>query len=52
MMEYTLKLTAHDLGVLSAALGELPYKAAAPLVAKINRQIVEQEKKPEGKEDC
>ena len=32
------------IGILSAALGELPYKVAAPLVADINRQIYEMQK--------
>ena len=31
------------IGILSAALGELPYKVAAPLVADINRQIFERQ---------
>ena len=32
------------IAILSAALGELPYKVAAPLVADINRQIFEKQK--------
>lgn len=36
-----LSFTAEELTVLSAALGEIPYRAAAPLIASINRQIQE-----------
>lgn len=42
-MEYTIKLSEQDFPALSAALGELPYRVAAPLVEKINRQIAEQQ---------
>lgn len=51
-MEYTLKLTAADLSILSAALGEMPFKVVAPLVGKINAQIAEQEKPAKGKGEC
>ena len=47
-MEYSVKLTEQELGILSAALVELPFKAAAPLIANINRQIAEQDKRREG----
>lgn len=30
--------------ILSAAIGELPYKVAAPLAADINRQIFEKQR--------
>ncbi len=43
-MEYSIKLTEQELNILSAALVELPFKVAAPLVAKINQQIAEQQK--------
>lgn len=42
-MEFMLKLTQQDLNILSIALGEMPYKIAAQLIAKINSQISEQE---------
>ena len=41
-MNYLIKLTEQDLKVLSAALSEMPYKVAAPLVAKIGKQLDEQ----------
>ena len=47
--EYVLKLTPQDLQVLNQALGELQYKLAAPLIAKINKQIKEQENDPSSK---
>ena len=44
-MEYIIKLTEQDLQILSAALGEIPFKIAAPLVDKLNKQIAEQQTK-------
>lgn len=43
-MENTVSLILdnNDLQVLNAALGELPFKFAAPLVGKINNQIAQQ----------
>ena len=38
-MEHTIKLTAQQLQVISAALCEMPYRMAAPVVDAINRQI-------------
>ena len=38
-MEYVVKLDEKDIPVLSAALVELPYRIAAPLIDKINRQL-------------
>ena len=46
-MEYKITLTEQELSILSAALVELPFKIAAPLVERINRQIAEQRKKEE-----
>lgn len=42
-MEYKITLTEQDLQILSAALGEIPFKIAAPFVEKINKQIAEQQ---------
>ena len=42
-MEYKITLTEQDLQILSAALGEIPFKIAAPLVEKLNKQIAEQQ---------
>jgi prophage tail gpP-like protein len=39
MNDYKIVLTAADLQVLNAALMEMPYKIAAPLVHKVNAQI-------------
>jgi hypothetical protein len=44
-MEYKIILTEQDLQVLSAALGEIPFKIAAPLIEKINKQLAEQQVK-------
>ena len=34
-----LELTQEQLQIIGAALNELPYRVAAPLIAEINRQI-------------
>lgn len=47
--EYVFRLGAGDLQILSAALGELPYKMAAPLVDKLNAQVAAQ--RPGGSSD-
>ena len=39
MNTHTLELDDNDLTVLNMALGEAPYRLAAPLIAKINQQI-------------
>ena len=44
----TIVLNKKMLGVLDAALSEMPYRVAAPVVAELNRQIAEQiAQKPE-----
>jgi len=43
-MKYTLELTQEQLQVIAAALQELPFKHAAPLVAEINKQVSGQNK--------
>lgn len=51
-MEFTLRFTAQDMEILNLAIGEIPFKLAAPLVAKINKQISEQQQSAdEGKEN-
>lgn len=45
-MEYKIAFTEQDLAVLNAALGEMPFKHSAPLIAKINHQIAEQQDDP------
>lgn len=47
-MEHTLNLTDQDLAVVSSALVELPFRVAAPLIAKINQQIAETAKEDGG----
>lgn len=44
-MEYKITLTEQDLQILSAALGEIPFKIAAPFIEKLNNQIAEQQVK-------
>jgi hypothetical protein len=39
MKTVTLTFTQEQLQVLNAALGEVPYRVAAPLIASINSQI-------------
>lgn len=53
MTSFTLTFTEQEMQTLNDAIGELPFKRAAPLVQSINRQIMEQqaanEKAGEGK---
>jgi hypothetical protein len=46
-MTYTITLTQEQWAVVGAALAEMPFKHAAPVVAEINRQAAEQQNKPE-----
>ena len=46
-MTYKIELTEQDLQILSAALGEIAFKIAAPLVDKLNKQITEQQQPKE-----
>ena len=43
-MTYTITLTQDQLQIIAAALGELPMKIAAPVVAELNKQITGQMK--------
>lgn len=46
--EYILKLTPTDLGAIDRALQEMPFRLAAPLIAKINAQIqAQQQQRPQ-----
>jgi hypothetical protein len=40
---FNLKLTPEQLQVISAALSEMPYRLAAPLIDEINRQLRQQQ---------
>jgi hypothetical protein len=42
MKTITLTLTQEQLHILNAALGDVPYRVAAPLIANINNQIQRQ----------
>lgn len=42
----TLKLTPEQLNIIGQALGEIPYRAAAPVIRVIEAQIAEQTKQP------
>jgi hypothetical protein len=42
MKSITLTFTQEQLQVLNAALGEVPYRVAAPLIVSINSQIQRQ----------
>lgn len=51
-MKYQLTLTEHQLGVIDAALQDLPFRVAQPLIAALNRQLEEQKEcNPEGHSD-
>lgn len=39
---FTLTFTQKQMQVINAALNEIPFKHAAPLIAEINKQIQEQ----------
>jgi hypothetical protein len=45
MKTVTLTFTQEQLQILNAALGEVPYRVAAPLIASINAQIHDQVEK-------
>jgi hypothetical protein len=42
MNQITLTFTQEQLQVLNSALGDVPYRVAAPLIASINSQIQRQ----------
>lgn len=51
-MKYQLTLTEHQLGVIDAALQELPFRLAQPLISDLNRQLEDQRQcNPEGTND-
>lgn len=50
MSAITLKFTKEQLQVLNAALLEVPYRLAAPLISSINSQIQQQFNKREDDE--
>ena len=51
-MKYQLTLTDHQLGVIDAALQELPFRVAQPLIAALNQQLEDQRQcNPEGQKD-
>ena len=41
--EYTIKLTAQQLDVIGAGLGDQPFNKAAPLINKLRQQVIEQQ---------
>jgi hypothetical protein len=50
-MTYTITLTQEQWAVIGAALAEMPFKHAAPVVAELNKQVAEQREKAEEKAD-
>jgi hypothetical protein len=48
MNTITLTFTQEQLQILNAALGEIPYRIAAPLIGSINSQIQRQFDQREG----
>jgi len=51
LKNYELKLTIFDLRVINDALLQLPYRIVAPLIDKINAQIVEIQKREKEQEE-
>lgn len=43
MTDYTIKLTTEQLNVIGVALLELPGKVCNPVIAEINKQVIEQQ---------
>ena len=46
-----LELTQEHLQIIGAALAELPFRVAAPVIEEINRQIAEQQRPQEAPAD-
>jgi hypothetical protein len=44
---FNFTLTNEEVQLLGALLGEHPYKQVAPLLAKLNQQMIEQQQKPQ-----
>ncbi len=51
MQTFTVQLTIEQWQIIGAALGDMPFKTAAPLVAELNKQIAEQ-RKPQAVSDA
>ena len=49
---FWLEVDQNELAVISQALGDLPYKLAAPLVMKLNAQLAVQSKIVENKDEA
>lgn len=47
--EYTVKLTANEWAVIAAALGEVPFRIADPVVTKLRVQLKSQDKQSSDK---
>ena len=43
-MTYTLTLTQEQINTIAAGLGELPFKASAPVIQELQKQIQAQTK--------
>lgn len=48
MKEYEIKLKPEEVSVVGQALASLPYGQVAALIAKIQAQVIEQEKATDG----
>lgn len=44
--EFNITITGADYAAIDAAIKKLPYEVAAPLLAKLEHQIIEQIQKP------
>ena len=44
---YTLTLSDEQMQIIGAALAELPFRVAAPVISEINKQLAAQQPKPE-----
>lgn len=50
-MEYVLRFNEQQMQVLNAALCEMPYRMAAPIIQSINEQIASASKRSEEEPD-
>ena len=50
-MAHHLELSDDELRVIDRALGEMPYRDAAPVVASINRQLAAAQERDKGEPD-
>lgn len=50
MLEYKFTFTENELQIINAALSELPYRLAAPVINSMNKQLIDARKDSAPKE--